>query len=115
MSAILHSQAQMAQRDREPRLEAEDIAPGLVMVITTQPKFAYLAAAVVSGAFTRAPPQTAGAGRAAQGLRCRYPCCARRAKSAMGTPIRSMCTAMLSPIHNGSFEPGPAADSGTTT
>jgi hypothetical protein len=91
MSAILHSQAQMAQREPEPRLEAEDIAPGLVIVITTQPKFA------------------------CQGLRCRYPCCARRAKSAMGTPIRSMCTAMLSPTHNGSFDPGPAADSGTTT
>src|SRR2546425_6406291 len=39
---------------------------------------------------------------------------ARRTNSAMGTPIRSTCTAMLSAIHSGSFDPRPAADRGTT-
>src|SRR5881296_3681450 len=40
---------------------------------------------------------------------------APRTNSAMGTPIKNACTAMLSTIHNGSFDRGPAADNGRTT
>lgn len=43
-----------------------------------------------------------------------HPRCAPRVMSAIGMPIRRTWTATLSAIHSGSFEPGPAAERGTT-
>lgn len=37
-----------------------------------------------------------------------------REAKAMGTPIRNMCTAIVSARQSGSLEPGDAAESGTT-
>jgi hypothetical protein len=42
--------------------------------------------------------------------RDQLPTTALRASSAMGTPIRSMWTTMLSAIHSGFLDPGPAAE-----